>query len=162
VKKVVEEVIIVLGHHPEALKPLAEALSVDTVINIDYDRGMTSSFQLGLSKLRSDTVFLVLGDQIGITSQLMKKMIYLMEKDSDALIISPVYKGKKGHPVLFRKPLLPEILDLDLSETIKDLVDTYEDAHRFVEGSPLCVMNFNTPEEFKSAVKIWRSIFASP
>jgi len=87
----VEDTIIVLGNIPEAIKPIADARNVRSVINLQHERGMASSFQTGLKAVNADAVFLILGDQLGLTSELLDLMIDCMESDPEVLIVSPEY-----------------------------------------------------------------------
>jgi molybdenum cofactor cytidylyltransferase len=159
---VVDEIVVVLGHDPEAFEDIVEAHGVNTVLNIEYEKGMTSSFQAGLRETATEVVFLVLGDQLGLDPALLDVMMELMASDPDALIVSPVHKGIRGHPVLFRRGIFREILDLKEEETVKDVVDRHENEHRTVEGDMWCTMDVDTPEDFERAVRLFEASRASP
>jgi molybdenum cofactor cytidylyltransferase len=159
---VVDEIVVVLGHDPEVIEDIVEAHGVNTVLNIGYEKGMTSSFQAGLRETAAESVFLVLGDQLGLDPVLLDVMMELMASDPDALIVSSVHKGIKGHPVLFRRGLFREILDLKEEETMKDVVDRHESDHRTVEGDMWCTMDVDTPEDFERAVRLFEASRASP
>lgn len=126
-----DEKVIVLGHEPqqiiEAIKPWLE--DIKTVINDDYEQGMISSFQKGLRLMRHvDAAFLVLGDEPILDKNFLNVMIEQMENNVDkAWIVSPIHKGKKGHPLLFHKELFGEILALKNPETIRDVVNRHAD-----------------------------------
>ena len=153
----VDEVFVVLGHRPEELAPIVGAHRAEAVMNPDYEDGMTSSFKSGLGRVTSDGAFLILGDQLGLRTELLALMADRMENDVDALIVSPVHEGKKGHPVLFRRALFAEILGLGPDETMKDVVQRHENAHASVEGDIWCTLDMDTPEEFERI----RSLFES-
>lgn len=147
----VDDVLVVLGHRPEELRPIAEAHSAEVIFNPAYEKGMTSSFKAGLRCVSVDAAFLVLGDQLGLEAGLIHRMAASMESDPEALIVSPVYRGRRGHPVLFRQTLFQEILDLGREETLRDVVLRHEASHRLVEGSFWCVLDIDTPEEYEQA-----------
>ncbi len=157
VTRVSVQTIVVLGHNPRELVPLISSYDVNMVINENYSAGMTSSFKKGVLEVSEEAAFLVLGDQLGVETDLMKLMIHKMEGDEDVLVVSPIFDGGKGHPVLFRDKLFPKILALDNRETLRDLINSYEDNHYTVQGNQLYVMDFDTPEEFKEVVGLWRS-----
>jgi molybdenum cofactor cytidylyltransferase len=157
VTEVTEQTVVVLGHKPEELKPLTNSFNVQRVMNENYTRGMTSSFKKGLTMVKTEAAFLVLGDQLGIEPSIMNTMADKMEKDDRVLVVSPVYQGKRGHPVLLRDELFPKILALDKRKTIKDLVNRFEEFHHTVKGNQFSVMDFDTPEEFSNIVKLWKS-----
>ena len=145
----VDEVFVVLGHRPEDLEPIIDAHAADAVLNPDYEEGMTSSFKAGLSRVSADAAFLCLGDQVVLDPALLDRMIDAMEVDSEALIVSPVHEGRRGHPVLFRKALFPEIMGLGRGDTLKDVVEGHEDSHLGVEGDVWCTLDMDTPEDYE-------------
>jgi len=153
----VEELIVVLGHRPEELERIAEAHGAEVVLNPAYEEGMTSSFRAGLRMVSADAAFLVLGDQIGLEAGLLDRMAAAMEADPEALIVSPVHGGRRGHPVLFRRPLFQEILGLGPGETVRDVVLGHDADHRLVEGGVWCVLDIDTPEEYEEARRLFEA-----
>jgi CTP:molybdopterin cytidylyltransferase MocA len=151
------ETKVVLGHNPEDIRHIADAHGVRTVHNPEYERGMTTSFQVGLRVLDPgvDAVFMVLSDTFGFSHELLERMAEVLEEDSEALIVSPVYKGKRGHPVLLRSPLFSEFLGLREGETMKDVVGRYENDHRHVESDIWCRIDLNTPEDYECVKGLW-------
>jgi molybdenum cofactor cytidylyltransferase len=153
----VDEVFVVLGHRPEELAPIVGAHRAKAVMNPNYEEGMTSSFMAGLGKVTADGAFLILGDQLGLRTELLALMADKMENDADAFIVSPVHEGKGGHPVLFRRALFAEILGLGPDETMRDVVQRHEDAHASVEGDIWCTLDMDTPEEFERIRRLFVS-----
>jgi molybdenum cofactor cytidylyltransferase len=145
----VEEVFVVLGHRPEDLGHIVDAHVAEAVLNPEYAEGMTTSFKAGLSRVTGDAAFLCLGDQAVLDPVLMGKMIDAMEADPKALIVSPVHEGRRGHPVLFRKALFPEIMSLGWGKTLKDVVEGHGDHHLEVEGDIWCTLDMDTPEDYE-------------
>jgi molybdenum cofactor cytidylyltransferase len=145
----VDEVSVVLGHRPEDLKPIVNGHSAVAVLNPDYEEGMTSSFKTGLGAVSAEAAFLCLGDQAVLDPSLMDKMIEAMDQDMESLIVSPVHEGNRGHPVLFREVLFPEILGLGQEETLKDVVEGHGDRHIAVEGDIWCTLDMDTPEDYE-------------
>lgn len=147
----IRKTVVVLGHNPEEL---IEAITqkrdaVRIVINRDYEQGMMSSFQKGLRPLRYvDAVFLVLGDQPILDKHLLDIMMQRLAENRETLVVSPVYKGKKGHPVLFRRELFGEILRLDKTETLRDVIHRNADRLFTVEAPEWTVLDMDTPEDY--------------
>ena len=148
---------IVLGHKPEDIRHISEAHGVRTVYNPEYERGMTTSFQTGLRVLDPgvEAVFMVLSDTFGFSHELLERMAEVMEEDSEALIVSPVHEGRRGHPVLLRSPLFSEFLGLREGETMKDVVGRYENDHRHVESDIWCRIDLNTSEDYERVKGLW-------
>ena len=80
---VVDEIVVVLGHDPQAIRPLVEAQGAKTVLNTEYEKGMTSSFQAGLIATTAEAIFLVLGDQLGVDSDLIREMVSSTSFDAE-------------------------------------------------------------------------------
>jgi len=152
------ETIVVLGHRPDDVKHIVEASGAETVHNPGYDKGMATSFQAGLRALDPDVeaVFMVLSDTFGIDHELLEEMKGVLIDDQEALIVSPVYEGRRGHPVLFRKPLFDEFLGLGEDETMRDVVNRHENRHRYVEADIWCTVDLDTPEDYERVKRLWK------
>jgi molybdenum cofactor cytidylyltransferase len=151
--------IVVLGHRPEDIRGLVEDQGVTTIHNSDYELGMTTSFQTGLRALPDDidAVFMVLSDTLGFKPELLTRMIEALTENEDALIISPVHASKRGHPVLFRKDILEEFMELGDNETMKDVVNRHESRHIYVESDIWVTIDLDTPEDLDRIRKFWVS-----
>jgi len=149
----IDEQVVVLGHKAEevteAVKPRLNRVKI--TVNRNYEQGMTSSFQKGLrSLLHVDAVLLVLGDEPIFDPKVLRLMIEQMEKSrGEALIVSPIHKGKKGHPLLFHSRLFEEMLNLKDSQTIRDVVHRHTDKMVTVEAPQWTIMDVDTPEDYK-------------
>ena len=152
----IDDAVIVLGNKPEAIKPVADARNVRTVLNVEHERGMTSSFQTGISTVDVDAAFLILGDQLGLTLELLNSMIDSLISNPKTLIVSPEFEGKRGHPSLFKASLFHEILTLPENEHMKHIVNRHEEQHRHVLGSIWNTMDFDTPKDFELALALFR------
>ena len=144
----VDEVVVVTGNSPEPIRVIASSHGVRIAHNPDHEKGMTTSLQAGLRTISGvDAAFLVLGDQLGLRPELLRRMIAAMEDIPSALIVSPIHEEKVGHPVLFRSSLFGEILAL--TGTIKEVVDTHLCSHVNVEGGEWSTDDFDTPADFE-------------
>jgi molybdenum cofactor cytidylyltransferase len=151
----VDEVVVVTGNNPEQIQMIAEAHGVRVAHNPDYEKGMTISFQTGIRTMRNvDAAFLVLGDQLGLSSELLRRMAAAMEDIPGVLIVSPTHGGKKGHPVLFKASLFEEIFVVE--GTLKDVVNGHADEHVQIEGGEWSTLDFDTPEDFERAKRLFQ------
>jgi molybdenum cofactor cytidylyltransferase len=149
----VDDVVVVTGNNPEPIRGIAEAHGVRVAHNPDHEKGMTTSFQTGLRVMRGvDGVFLVLGDQLGLRSELLRTMAAALE-DTGMLIVSPTHGGKRGHPVLFRWSLVGEMLAVQ--GTLKEVVDVHADGHVYVEGGEWSTLDFDTPGDFERVKRLF-------
>jgi molybdenum cofactor cytidylyltransferase len=146
----------VTGHRREEIEPIIKRYRAKIVHNPDYEQGMTTSFQAGLREIDEDVnaVFMVLSDTFGFSTALLDAMELKMASTVD-LIVSPVYEGKLGHPVLIAYELFQEFIDLDSSKTMKDVVLRHEDEHAYVPGDIWTRTDLDTPEDYEHVKKLW-------
>ena len=144
----IDEILVVLGHRSNELRPIVESHGIQEVFNPDYELGMASSFKAGLKKVSGDAVFLCLGDQPILNPEMLDKMISVMMDNPKTWIVSPVHKGLKGHPVLFKNNLFQEILSLGPTAQLKDVIIRNEDRHIEIQGDIWCTLDVDTPEDF--------------
>ena len=151
--------IVVLGHRPEDIRGLAEDQGATSVHNPNYEMGMATSFQTGLMALQDgvEAVFMVLSDTFGFNPELLTRMIEALTENEDALIVSPLYKSKRGHPVLFRREILEEFMELGDNETMKDVMNRHESRHIYVESDIWTTIDLDTPEDLDRVRKLWVS-----
>ena len=150
------DTIVVTGHRPEDIEPIIRRYGARIVHNPDHEQGMTTSFQAGLREIDVDVnaVFMVLSDTFGFSPDLLDAMELKMASTAD-LIVSPVYDGKRGHPVLIAYELFQEFLDLGDEETMKDVVLRHEDDHIYVSGDIWTRTDLDTPEDYEAVKRLW-------
>ena len=95
----INETVVVLGHKPweiaDTVKPRLKY--VKTVINEDYEEGMTSSFKTGLKEVENaEAVLLVLGDQPFLNPELINEMIDQMERNEGLGLYAQFTKKKRS------------------------------------------------------------------
>jgi len=145
----VDDIIVVLGNEPERLIQVLQELGVNWTMNPNYRKGMASSFIEGLKKFKKfDAVFLALCDQPVVDRDFLAKSIDAWK--GGAKIVSPVYKGKKGHPVLFDRSLFEEILALKNGELIRDVIHRHEKDHYLIKAGDWAVTDIDTPESLRA------------
>lgn len=148
----IDEQVVVVGYSLEVILDAIKSKlkTIKIAVNTDYEQGMISSFQKGLEMLTHiDSAFLVLGDEPILDSDLLNLMIQQMDNNQNkALIVSPVYKGKKGHPLLFHRKLFEEIRRLKAPQTLRDIVHAYADRMIMVDAPEWTIMDIDTPEDY--------------
>ena len=104
----VDEVVVVLGHHAEAVEAAVRAFPITLAHNPAPDDGQTSSVRVGLRALspRLDAVIVALADQPLINEQDITALIGAFKKRGDAAMVVPrvaVDGGEAlpGNPVIF-------------------------------------------------------------
>jgi molybdenum cofactor cytidylyltransferase len=155
----INEQVIVLGEDMgkiiDAIRPKLGKIKI--ALNVAPEKGIASSVQTGIIVLSEiDGIFVVLGDQPILDSDVLKTMIETMEKNQNAQIITPIHSGKKGHPQLFRKNLLGELMSLKDNQTVQDIIQVHSDKLVTVEAPEWSTLNMDTPEDYTRILSIYR------
>jgi molybdenum cofactor cytidylyltransferase len=103
----VDEVVVVLGHHAQAIEAAVRAFPITLVHNPRPDDGQASSVRAGLQALspRLDAVMVALADQPLIDAQDITALIGAFKKRGDAAMVVPRVDGEPGNPVIFEASL---------------------------------------------------------
>lgn len=152
----IAQIVVVVGDKSDEIRSILEKRSsrVETVLNENYERGMTSSFKKGLERARgADAAFLILGDELILEQTFLDKAIDLMQREKP-LIVCPIHNGKKGHPLLFSRILFEEILSLKENEIIRDIVHRHISRVLTVNSADWTLMDIDRPEDLARAEQI--------
>ena len=116
-------VYIVLGAYADFLKHQLHGLNVGTVVNPDWNSGISSSVRTGVKDLSQSVkaVLLVLCDQPYVTSQLLNGMMETFEK-TGKLIVACEYENSLGVPALFHRNLFGELENLSGDRGAKQII----------------------------------------
>ncbi len=154
----VDEIVVVTGYQSKKIqKVINERFSnVSFVHNKNYGEGMLSSFKKGLEKVKeSDAVLLMLGDQPFIEPSIINEMIKEFKRNKEKKkVINPVFKGKRGHPVLISSHLYKEILGTNNKKTVREVLNQYKESTVLIEGKDWVLMDVNTIKDLEKAEKI--------
>jgi molybdenum cofactor cytidylyltransferase len=146
---------VVLGPDAEAIKK-AVALSPDEVIlNADWEQGQLSSIQAALRSLppETDGILLSLIDHPLITATLVDELIEEFYK-SRAPIVLPIFRGRRGHPVIFSATLYAQLLAAPLDVGARAVVWAHRgEVNEYSTTEEGCVLNLNDPEAFNQMNK---------
>jgi molybdenum cofactor cytidylyltransferase len=148
----VDNTLVVLGAQRETLTELVSKSSVTCCFNDNYKEGMLSSVKCGFRNLPSDfqAVLVFQGDQPLISPKVINKVIEGYISHNKGIVI-PVYKRKRGHPILIGRKYLYEIEMLDNKEGLRSLSQKFsEDVLEVETDDPGILRDFDTYEEYKN------------
>jgi molybdenum cofactor cytidylyltransferase len=150
----INKIMVVLGAYRDLLTDHIGRLSVKYCFNDNYKEGMLSSVQCGFRNLPSDykAVLVFQGDQPFITSNTIDKVLdsYL---SSDKGIVIPVYKNKRGHPLLIDIKYRDEIEKLSPGNGLNSLAHNFTDDVLEVDINESGILrDFDTYEEYMEGV----------
>jgi molybdenum cofactor cytidylyltransferase len=153
-----DDLVVVLGHHADALRPLVDRLGYRHVVNPDPDRGRTGSVQTGLRAIGRGVrgVFVQPVDCPIISPA---TLLGLAAALGDADVVIPSCRGRHGHPPLVAATLIPRILAAGPDQPFRDLLQgqvgrisnpSYEARCRFLEvDDPGVLVNIDRPEDLE-------------
>ncbi|MEI6411691.1 MAG: nucleotidyltransferase family protein [Bacteroidota bacterium] len=123
------EIVVVLGHEAERIRPLLENYKVKVVLNPNFENGMTSSIQAAVNAASEQSAgfMICLSDMPLIQTDDYQQLtdVFLDKAQSEPrVIVQPVFEEKPGNPVVFSKIYKPDILALDFPEGCKPIVQT--------------------------------------
>lgn len=158
------EVAVVLGHRADDIAAVLEPLPVRLLYNADYRLGMTSSVQVALRSLDPvpDAYLLALVDQPQIGLPVVRQLLEAHARTRKGLII-PVWRGKRGHPLLLAATYRPAVLALTAEQGLN--VVTRGHPHDTLElpiGSDDILRDMDYHEEYVAELQRWQSKPAPP
>ena len=124
----VSEVIVVLGHRAEEVIKTIAAKPVKIAINPNYQQGMSTSIIAGLKLIdsRAQAVIIALGDQPFVDKQTINSLMEAFVAHNRGIAI-PVYKGRRGHPIIFAIRYKGELLGLKGDIGGREIIDRHPD-----------------------------------
>ena len=160
------EVIVVLGHRASEIFPLVSeaaernpASNIRVVVNGEYRDGRTTSIKAGLNVVSGEaTDVVVMAVDQPRTADIVSRVVRA-HLDADALLTSPRYRGRGGHPLMFSARLLPELRLI--SEEGQGLREVFErhcsEINQVVFDDPMIRLDLNTPEAYAEAYAAYGS-----
>lgn len=141
--------IVVLGSDPELIKTGFDSEKIPYVINPNWEQGMASSIQAGLSflleKEQLDQVLIMLCDQPFVDSNLLNQLIETQSQSSKGMVACS-YSGTLGVPALYTQKYFKELLELNGAEGARKLFKKHSvdlSSIDFPEGS----IDIDTPKD---------------
>lgn len=148
------ETLVVLGHEAARIRPFVPLPhNVRVIENAAYETGRTSSLLAGFRAIGGHPAgILVVAVDQPIVPDVLTELLRL--HDPRAPIAVPTFQGKRGHPVLFRGDLLPELLAIDdETEGLRAVVAKYRDQRQEVPVQSQGIwLDLNAPEDYSLAI----------
>jgi len=144
-------VVVVLGYQAEAICAALGSRPVQTVMNWRWERGLSTSVQIGLAALSPDTegVVFLHCDQPLITPDLLRALIS-RHQESGAPIVYPALAGEQRTPVLFAREMFSELAAVSGDEGGRALIARYADRAASLPVSDAGVLaDIDTPADYE-------------
>lgn len=144
----VDEIVLVTRpgsiHVNESLYP-----HLKIVENEQWKTGQSSSMKRGLENIKPgmDAIIFMMADQPFITTEIINELL-LRYYEKGASLVAPVYKGKRGSPVIFDRSLFQELFAIEGDKGGRELLDRFP--VEYVEfDTSLPGMDIDTPEDYE-------------
>lgn len=146
--------LVVLGSYRDEILGVIGDLPVTHCYNENYKRGMLSSVQCGFRNLPDNfkAVLIFPGDQPMIEASVINKIISVYRLSGKGIVI-PVYKKKRGHPLLIDFKYRSLVEALDVEDGLRSLAMKYpRDVLEIPVNSPGVIKDFDTKEDYLNEI----------
>ena len=147
------EVVVVLGHEHEKIAPYVVGEGVRYVVNPHYALGKSTSIRAGLHELGPEVtdVVLLAVDQPRppeIVSRVVDSHL-----QAGALVTSPRYRGRGGHPLIFSAALRDELAVItEEGQGVRAVFRAHAaDVNEVHVDDSVIRLDLNTPEDYRQA-----------
>lgn len=146
----VDHVVVVTGYEAEAIETALSGAKVTLVHNPKFADGLSTSLKAGLEALSPDTVgaIVCLADMPAIQPNHIDALIEPFDPEEGHSIGVPVFKGKRGNPVLWARRFFNAMTEVSGDVGARHLIGDYADLVYEVEfGDTAVLTDLDTPEQ---------------
>lgn len=150
--------VIVLGGNRREIEEKVRPAAMKQVVNRKYKEGMFSSVRRGLSALPASAgaVVFVLADQPDVPASVIDLLIEAYRREKKGIVL-PVYRKKRGHPLLIDLKYRREIEALTPDIGLRGLLRMHPDDILEVRvSSPAVLKDIDDPDDYGRALKAAR------
>ncbi|MBN2557283.1 MAG: nucleotidyltransferase family protein [Clostridia bacterium] len=138
-----DRIVVVGGFNYDETKKITDKYKKARLVkNENYELGMFSSVKRGVAEMSRD-FFLMPGDYPAVRTSTCEKLML-----GQGEMVVPVYKGRKGHPVLIRKELIAEIENEPVDSNLKVFRDRHVAGYVEVDDEGI-ILDVDTPEDYE-------------
>ena len=144
----IDEVVVVLGRAADEVRKRVDFGGATVIDNPVFGEGCASSYRAGIGAInaKSDAIMILLGDQPGVGPEIIDRVAEVFRQGSDQIVLAS-YQGRKGHPMLFARPLFDKLVELHGDKAAWKLVDANPDLLGLAELDIPYPQDINTPED---------------
>lgn len=143
--------VVVTGHQPDAVRAALTGRPVSWVHNPLFEQGMATSLKAGIAALPTDidAVLVCLGDMPKVDARHMRAIAGAFAPETGHTICVPVFKEKRGNPVLFGRRHFAEMMTLEGDRGARSLLEKHAGSVRLVPLPDDAVLeDVDTPDAF--------------
>jgi molybdenum cofactor cytidylyltransferase len=146
--------LVVLGHDSQRTARELDGLACRTVVNPDYEQGITSSLQAGLSALPDAVLATVvmLADMPFVTAEMIAGLIARYRASEAPLVISD-YEGVNAPPMLYDRALFGELQAMaEGSGCGRQVVKGHREEAEVLSWPAAALADLDVPEDYARAL----------
>ena len=142
---------VVLGADADTISKSVTLRPEELVVNRDWQQGQLSSVHAALRTLPTHTEGMLLCpvDHPLVSAELIASLIDAFHA-TRAPVVVPLFRGRRGHPVIFSAAVYDEILQAPIEQGARAVVCAHQ---REVQEVPTeeegCVLNLNDPDALR-------------
>lgn len=148
-------VTVVLGSHAKEMTYLLDRTPASWVVNREWEQGISSSIRAGLAALppACEAVLILLGDQVGITGDDLKRLVDAW-KGNESSIAASVYERHVGVPAIFPYFCFSDLAELRGDQGARPILERNRD--RLIRvPMPNAAVDLDTPEHLADLSKFF-------
>jgi len=157
VRSPLDPIVIVVGRDGPQIQQALPGRAVSFVENPDPEADMLSSVRCGLRALPAscEAVLVALGDQPGITHELVDDLIHAFRRTGRGIVV-PAHEDRRGHPLLFAARFREELLTRYEGVGLRGLLEAHPDEILPVAVATARVLeDLDTPEDYQRQLQKW-------
>ncbi|HEY4368317.1 MAG TPA: nucleotidyltransferase family protein [Steroidobacteraceae bacterium] len=150
-------VTVVIGAHARDLTHLLGHSPASVVVNREWEEGMGASIRRGLAALPAacDAVMIVLGDQVAVTADDLKRLVGAW-KEQEGAIAAATYDRHVGVPAIFPRICFSELAELRGDRGARLVLE--RNSYRLVRvPMPNAAIDLDTPEDLAALTERFRT-----
>ncbi|MDY0780898.1 nucleotidyltransferase family protein [Tenacibaculum sp. IB213877] len=145
-----DSIYCILGANAEKIKTSIKHYEIETIINPNYEQGLSASIISGINHISSkdfDAALIMLGDQPTVTSNYLNKLIDSFNKNPDKISVSN-YNGKIGVPAIFPRNYFKQLTQLKGDKGARELL--LSEKENCIQLFHLPFIDIDTEEEYQN------------
>ncbi len=147
--------IVVLGCEPNEIQKTLSSFTGNIIINEEWERGQLSSIIAGVNvvnEIDCKGILIWPVDHPLISQTLIQKLLESF-RETNKKIVSPIYKGRRGHPIIISAELFTEIKNASLNVGLREVVRAHRnDISEVPTEEEGILINIDTPADYQKYV----------
>lgn len=151
---VVDCAFAVVGADADAVERALDGLGLVIVRNQRWGDGLSGSLRAGVALLPADAdaVLVALGDQPLVARETFEAVVTRW-RAGGASIVAPVFRGERGHPVLFAREVFTELARLRGDVGAREVIRRDPARVALVEIADSLPVDVDTPDDLRRLTK---------